>query len=68
LFPQALDAYGHFLRYGALDRLGQVVREGKERWLATARGLLALDPAARATAMEALLEDAAARAGAGSLR
>ncbi len=58
LFPQALDAYEHFLRYGDLDRLWQVVREGKERWLATARALLALDPAARESAIEALLADA----------
>lgn len=65
LFPQALEAHEHFLRCGALDRLGQVVRAGKERWLATAKGLLALPPAARETAMEALLENASARAGAG---
>ena len=66
LFPQALEAYEHFLRCGALDRLWHVVREGNERWLTTARELLALDPAARETAMEALLQDASARAGAGS--
>jgi len=63
LFPQALEAYEHFLRYGALDRLWQVAREGKERWLATARGLLAPEPAARASAMKALLEDASTRDG-----
>ena len=68
LFPQALAAYEHFLRGGALDRLGNVVGEGKERWLATARELLALDAAARDAAMVSLLEDAAARAGAGSVR
>ena len=56
LFPQALEAYEHFLRCGALDRLWHVVRGGRERWLATARELLALDAAARETAMEALLE------------
>ena len=55
LFPQALDAYEHFLRCGALDRLWQVVREGKERWLASARELLALSPAAREAALQALL-------------
>jgi hypothetical protein len=65
LFPQALEAHEHFLRCGALDRLGQVVREGKERWLATAKGLLALQPSAREPAMDSLLENASARAGAG---
>jgi hypothetical protein len=65
LFPQALEAYEHFLRCGTLDRLGHVVREGKERWLATAKGLLALQPAARETAMESLLENGSTRAGAG---
>jgi len=55
LFPQALDAYEDFLRSGASDRLWQVVREGEERWLECARGLLALSPAAREAALEALL-------------
>jgi len=55
LFPQALDAYDQFLRSGAPDRLWQVVREGKERWLECARGLLALNPAAREAAAESLL-------------
>jgi hypothetical protein len=68
LFPEAAAAYEHFLRYGSRDRLWQVVREGKERWLATARGLLALAPAARASAMQTLLADASARAGADSVR
>ncbi|MGZ9081527.1 MAG: Sfum_1244 family protein [Rhodoplanes sp.] len=68
LFPQALEAYEHFLRYGKLDRIWHVVREGKEHWLATAQGLLALDPAARETAIEALLEDASDRARAPSAR
>ena len=68
LFPQALEAYEHFLHCGSWDRLWLVVRGGKERWLTTARELLALDPAARETAMEALLENASARAGAGSVR
>jgi len=54
LFPQALDAYQHFLQCGALDRLRRVVHEGKEQWLACARGLLALNPAAREAAMESL--------------
>jgi len=56
LFPQALDAYGHFSRSGDPGRLRQVVREGKERWLAVARSLLALDPGARQSALDALLE------------
>ena len=63
LFPQALEAYEHFLRYDTLDKLWQIVREGKERWLATARELVALDPAARETALQALLDDTSARAG-----
>ncbi|HEX6321605.1 MAG TPA: hypothetical protein VFZ84_22265 [Burkholderiales bacterium] len=59
LFPQALDAYEHYLRCGDLDCLWQAVREGKERWLAAARGLLALNPADRGAAMEALLSPSA---------
>jgi hypothetical protein len=59
LFPQALDAYEDFLRSGAPDRLRQVVREGEERWLECARGLLALSPAAREAAMESLLPPSA---------
>ncbi len=46
LFPQALEAYEDFLRCGRLDALEHVVRAGKERWLAEARGLLVLDLAA----------------------
>ncbi len=61
LFPQALEAYEHYLRDGTLDGLAQVVREGRERWLATAREMLALDPAARMRAMEDLLDEGAAR-------
>ncbi len=66
LFPEAVAAYGHFLRCGALDRLSQAVREGTQRWLATAREWLALDPAERADAMSALLEDSAARSAGGA--
>jgi len=62
LFPQALDAYEHFLRAGTLDRLWQVAREGRERWLAGARALLALNPAAREAAIESLLPPLARRA------
>jgi hypothetical protein len=58
LFPQARQAYEHFLRCGAQDCLWQVVHEGQERWLAAARALLALDTTARESAMEALLQDA----------
>ena len=64
LFPQALEAYEHFLRYGTLERLWRVVREGKERWLDAARRLLALDPAGRGAAIEALLGDGPAPSGA----
>jgi hypothetical protein len=60
LFPQALEAYERFLREGALDPLWQVVHEGKEHWLASARELLAHDPAARQTAIDALLGGARA--------
>jgi len=59
LFPQALDAYEDYLRCGDLDCLWQAVREGKERWLAAARGLLALNPADRGAALEALLPPSA---------
>ena len=58
LFPQALDAYELFLRSGVLDGLWQAVHEGKERWLESARGLLALNPAEREPAMASLLEEA----------
>jgi len=56
LYPQALQAYEHFVRTGALDRLWHAVHEGKDRWLAQARALLALDPAAREPALKAALE------------
>jgi hypothetical protein len=55
LFPQVLDAYEDFLRTGAPDRLWRAVREGEERWLACARGLLALKAADRGAALESLL-------------
>ena len=64
LFPQALEAYEHFLRHDAADRLWQVVHEGQERWLAAARRLLALDAPAVESALEALLQDASAGNGA----
>jgi len=59
LFPQALEAYEHYLRGGGFDRLWQVVREGQERWLACARDLLALNPAAREAALASLLPPSA---------
>ncbi|HET9734651.1 MAG TPA: hypothetical protein VFP62_05220 [Burkholderiales bacterium] len=62
LFPQALRAYEEFVRSGAPDRLWQAVREGSERWLECARGLLALTPAEREAALEALLPPLAPRA------
>jgi hypothetical protein len=68
LFPQALEAYEHFLRGGTRDRLWHAVGEGEKRWLATARALLELDPAARDSALAGLLEGAPAHAGAGVAR
>jgi hypothetical protein len=62
LFPQALDGYEQFLRSGTPDRLWRTVHEGKERWLECARGLLALNPAAREAALESLLPVPARRA------
>lgn len=61
LFPQALDAYEHFVRHGALEPLWRVAQEGGERWLATCRGLLALDPVAREDCLAAMLEEAPTR-------
>lgn len=55
LFPQALEAYEGFSRSGDLRPLHQVAREGKERWLECARGLLALSPEAREAMLESLL-------------
>jgi len=62
LFPQALQAYEQFLRSGLPDRLWQAVREGEERWLACARGLLALSPSAREASMASLLPPSARQA------
>jgi len=59
LFPQALAAYELFLRSGDMGRLWQVVREGKERWLATARNLLEVAPDRRQAAIESLLDESA---------
>ena len=59
LFPQAPEAYEHYLRRGDLDRLRKVVREGKERWLERARGLLALNPCAREAALASLVPPSA---------
>jgi hypothetical protein len=61
LFPQALQAYGHFLESGELDRLAEVVRDGARCWLAAARAMLAAYESDRdgcRAAIEALLEDA----------
>ena len=60
LFPQALSAYEHFLKHGALDSLWQVTRDGQDYWLAVARALLAqyqADEAGCRAAIEALLGD-----------
>jgi hypothetical protein len=59
LFPQALQAYEAYVRDGAADRLWRVAREGQERWLEAAQRLVALTPAERATALEALLPPSA---------
>jgi Family of unknown function (DUF6866) N-terminal domain/Family of unknown function (DUF6866) C-terminal domain len=59
LFPEALAAYEDFVRGGRLQPLAAAVREGKERWLECARGLLALSPAARAAALASLLPPSA---------
>ncbi len=59
LFPQALDAYEQLAGGGTPDRLWKIVREGKERWLECARGLLAISPAAREAALESLLPPSA---------
>jgi len=64
LFPQALEAYEHFARAGTMESLWRVVGEGRERWLAATRRLLALEPVARDAALAALLENPADRAGA----
>ncbi|MNC95391.1 hypothetical protein D3C83_124990 [compost metagenome] len=59
MFPQLPQAYEDFLRSGANDRLWQAVREGKERWLECARGLLALNPAAREETLASLVPPSA---------
>lgn len=68
LFPQALEAYETFTRCGASARLDEVVREGERRWLATARGLLALDPGRREEALTGLLDERAPGSGTASGR
>ena len=68
LFPQLVPAYEDFLEHGTPDRLWQAVRDGSERWQAVARALLSSQPAARETAIEALLGDAPAGAGRGASR
>ncbi len=62
MFPQALDAYEAFVRDGAMDRLWAVAHEGRERWLATGRELLALDSDAREATLCAWLDDVPAAA------
>lgn len=58
IFPQALQAYEHFVRHGVRDRLWGVVNAGRAHWLAEAQRLLALDPAGRNAALDSLLGDA----------
>lgn len=60
LFPQALEAYERFARDGAPESLEEVVREGKVRWLATARELLTLQPERREAAFAELLHESPA--------
>jgi hypothetical protein len=55
LFPQLPEAYGELLRSGDESPLRRAVAEGRERWLETARTLLALDPGARERALEAFV-------------
>jgi hypothetical protein len=55
LFPEALLAYGRFRSGGDARSLRRVVAEGAERWLATARGWMALDAPARPAAIAACL-------------
>jgi len=59
LFPDAVAAYEHYARGADLERLRHAVEQGKERWLACARGLLGLNPAARPAALDRLLEPSA---------
>lgn len=59
MFPQLLEAYEAYARGGDARPLRHAAREGAERWLETGRGLLALSPAARAPALEALLPPSA---------
>jgi len=59
MFPQLLEAYEAYARGGDAKPLRHAAREGAERWLATARGLLALSPSARETALETLLPSSA---------
>ncbi|MHB8724136.1 MAG: Sfum_1244 family protein [Casimicrobiaceae bacterium] len=61
LFPQAMLAYEQFLKTGDLDALARIAHDGKDRWLAVARSLLARCASGAsgcASAIEALLEGA----------
>jgi hypothetical protein len=62
LFPQALEAYEDYARDADAAPLWRAVREGRERWLDAARRLLALTPAGREAALEALLPPPGPRA------
>jgi len=61
LFPEALRAYERFLRSGELAALSEAVLEGRRRWLATGRELLALEPRSRESALRALVAEPVAR-------
>lgn len=56
MFPQALEAYEHFVRSGEREGLSRVAKNGAARWLAVARSLVGLDARGLETALEALIE------------
>jgi hypothetical protein len=56
MYPQLMRAYEEFLRSGSFGPLADAAAEGKGRWLAVARSLMALDPSARGGAIDDLLE------------
>ncbi len=60
LFPQAMEAYEHFVRTGMNDRLVRVAQEGAERWLAAARSLIGLEADVLEAALRCFLVETAA--------
>ena len=57
LFPQAMEAYEHFVRTGMNDRLVRVAQEGAERWLAATRSLIGLEADVLEAAIRGLPEE-----------